>query len=97
MAPAPQQQRAGLLSGPGARNFMGGAGGGILGGVVGGPIGALLGGLLGREIAARTYFPQAPAPLMDNQSTGLNDYGRQVQSESNQFSNAVSSGKGGLW
>lgn len=94
-------QRQGLFGGMfgngRGRTMAGGLAGGIGGGLIGGPIGALLGGLLGREVANRTYFPQAPTPFQNAGDGGLNDYGRSVMGSSDQFSNAVSSGKGGLW
>lgn len=102
MNPQVQQRQQTLLGqnpfgGMGMRTALGGVGAGILGGMLGGAPGALIGGLLGREIAGRTYFPPAPSPVAGSGDGGLNDYGRQVQRESEQFDRAVSSGKSGLW
>lgn len=87
------------------RKMTGGLLGGLLGGLALGPLGALGGGLLGRSVAQRTYHPEAPKPPSSKTAnkgggTGYNslsDYGRDVHSKSDQFSDAVSSGRGGLW
>lgn len=85
------------------RRMAGGILGGLLGGLALGPVGALGGGLLGRSVANRSYHPpapKAPAGAQRGGGTGYNslsDYGRDAYSRSDQFHDAVDSGKGGLW
>lgn len=84
------------------RRLGGGVLGGLLGGAVLGPLGALAGGYFGRQMGAKSYFPTAPkrASNSDNKGYGkdsLSQQGRDTYRDSKQFSDAVNSGKGGLW
>ena len=84
------------------RTMGGGLLGGLLGGVTLGPVGALLGGYAGRQMAARSYYPNAPKPASNSDNKGYgkdsqSSYGRDVQRDSKQYDKAVSKGSAGLY
>jgi hypothetical protein len=86
----------------GTRGLLGGIGGAILGGALLGPIGAAIGGLLGNNTAKSSYYPSAPERISGQSDPGygyssLSDYGRDAYNESQDFRDAVDSGKAGLW
>ncbi|MBB4103581.1 hypothetical protein [Allorhizobium borbori] len=85
-----------------ARQTFGTLGGALLGGALLGPVGGLLGGYLGRNVASKSYYPDAPQPVAGQTAKGydkgdLSDYGQRAYESSGQFRDAVDSGKGGLW
>lgn len=110
-APAPsamgQQMARDVQRQMSTRNTLGGIGGALLGGAILGPVGGLLGGMLGRNYAQRTYHPPAPEPVKGQPQSSfkggessygsLNSYGQSAYGESGQFSEAVDSGRAGLW
>lgn len=86
----------------GMRTMGGGLLGGLLGGVTLGPVGALLGGYAGRQMAARSYYPNAPKPASNSDNKGYgkdsqSSYGRDVSRDSKQYGGAVSKGSAGLY
>lgn len=91
--------------GPTGRGLLGGLGGAILGGALLGPVGGIVGGLLGNNYFGNpeNYYPSAPDPIPgQGEDPGfgygsLNDYGRDLYSESQNFRDAVDSGSPGLW
>lgn len=79
------------------RNMIGGIGGGLLGGVTLGPVGALLGGLLGRQVATRTFYPDAPKAVQGGRAKERDPRQSDAYRDSKQFRDAVDKGGVGLW
>jgi hypothetical protein len=89
---------------PGTKGLLGGIGSAILGGALLGPVGAAIGGLLGNSYFGNpsNHYPSAPDPIAGQSDPGygygsLGEYGQQAYNESQNFRDAVDSGKPGLW